>query len=111
MTLGAVVVAAVLVLGGSGDGDAGAPAAVALETTRRLELVADHPLDTRAAERRLEARFTPMRDDDSAFVRCSGREAKPAHSVRRCTVRYPSGMERSVVLLTTARGDEVLSEH
>jgi hypothetical protein len=102
------VIAGVLLIGG-GDGEEPQPAA-GLDTSRRLEVLSGRPLPTRAVERRLEARFTAMRDDDSAAVRCSEREAKPAHSVRRCRVRYPSGIERIVVLLTNAKGNEVLSE-
>ena len=40
---------------------------------------------------------------------CSGRIPKPAHSVRRCRVHYPGGAERRIVVLTNARGAEVLS--
>jgi hypothetical protein len=103
-----MVTAAVLVSGG-GDERRDTTAA-ALSTSRRLEILSDRPLATHTAERRLESRFTAMRDDDSAAVSCAEREAKPAHSVRRCSVRYPSGIERTVVLLTNARGNEVISE-
>jgi len=74
------------------------------------ELLAEHPLSTREAERRLEARFTSPRDDDSAAVRCAGREPRPAHAIRRCRVRYPNGTQRNVVVLLDARGRELLSE-
>jgi hypothetical protein len=98
---------AVLVAGaGGGDGDdarGDGPAA-------HLEVISEHPLATRAAERALEERFITIRDDDSSAVRCSGRIAKPAHSVRRCLLRYPGGNVRKIVLLTTANGAEVLSE-
>jgi hypothetical protein len=108
----AIGVAAVLLLGGDDrdDGGRGSPTPAALETTRRLEVLSEHPLATSAVERRLEGRFTELRDDDSAAVSCSEREAKPAHSIRRCRVRYPSGLERVVVLLTNASGSEVISE-
>lgn len=106
--IGAVILAVLLIGGGGGDGRA--PVATGIDTTRRLEVLSDKPLATRAAERRLEARFGATRDDASAAVRCSGREPKPAHSLRRCSVRYPSGIERIVVLLTNARGNEVISE-
>jgi hypothetical protein len=103
----ALVVAAVALIGGADgpvdavDGDGGSP---------HLEVVAEHPLSTRAAERLLETRYAPQRDGNSAVVSCSGREAKPAHSVRRCEVRYSTGAERRVVLITNARGAEVLSK-
>jgi hypothetical protein len=104
----ALVVAAVALIGGGGgnsvdavDGDGGSP---------HLEIVAEHPLSTRAAERLLESRYAPQRDGNSAIVTCAGREAKPAHSVRRCEVRYSTGAERRVVLITNARGAEVLSK-
>jgi hypothetical protein len=74
------------------------------------ELLANHPLSRREAERRLEARFTPLRDDDSAAARCSAREPRPAHAIRHCLIRYPNGVERPVVVLTDARGRELLSE-
>jgi hypothetical protein len=61
-------------------------------------------------EAAIEQVYVPLRDDDTAAVSCSGREAKPAHSVRRCEVRYPNGTERRVVVLTNARGNEVLSK-
>lgn len=111
---GAVAVAGVVILGvlllGGGEGEQRDAPVAALDTSRRLEVLSAKPLATRAVERRLEARFTAMRDDDSAAVSCSEREPRPAHSIRRCTVRYPSGIERIVVLLTNSRGNEVLSE-
>ena len=75
-----------------------------------FELLSSHPLSTREAERRLEARFTSERDDDSAAARCSALEPRPAHAIRRCKIRYPNGVKRSVVLLLDARGRELLSE-
>ena len=105
------VVAAVLIFGGGGDEPAGGASVDALEAPRRLEVLSERPLANRDAELLLEERFTALlRDDDSAAVRCSRREARPAHSLRRCSVRYPSGMERTIVLLTNASGTEVLSE-
>jgi hypothetical protein len=105
--LAAVAVAAVLAAGlGGRDEDAAradAPAA-------RLEVLSEHPLSTRAAERVLEEHFVTLRDDDSAAVRCSGRVPKPAHSARHCRLRYPQGTVRTIVVLTTADGTEVLSE-
>ena len=74
------------------------------------ELLSNHPLSRRAAERRLEARFTSLRDDDSAAARCSAREPRPAHSIRHCRIRYPNGVERPVVVLLDARGRELLTE-
>ena len=106
----AAVVAVVLVAGGGDDDPAGSAPLADLETPRRVEVLSERPLAIRDAELRLEERFTAMRDDDSAAVSCSEREAKPAHSIRRCSVRYPSGIERTVVLLTNARGSEIISE-
>ena len=74
------------------------------------ELLSEHPLSARQAERRLEARFTAPRDDDAAAVRCAGREPRPAHAIRHCRVRYPNGTQREVVVLLDARGRELLSE-
>jgi hypothetical protein len=74
------------------------------------ELLSEHPLSTREAERRLEERFTQPKDDDSAAVRCAGREPRPAHAIRHCRIRYPNGTEREVVVLLDARGRELLSE-
>jgi hypothetical protein len=74
------------------------------------ELLSEHPLSTREAERRLEERFTSPKDDDSAAVRCAGREPRPAHAIRHCRVRYPNGTQRNVVVLLDARGRELLSE-
>jgi hypothetical protein len=101
--LAALAVAGAALLGGGGD-------PVDADASPHLQVVSDHPLSTGAAERLLEDRYTPLRDDDTAAVSCSGREAKPAHSVRRCEVRYASGVERRVVLITNARGAEVLSK-
>ena len=107
----AAVVLVVLVTGGGGDQPARDAAGPHLEAPRRLEVISERPLATRDAELLLEERFTALlRDDDSAAVRCSRREARPAHSLRRCRVRYPTGFERTVVLLTNASGTEVLSE-
>jgi hypothetical protein len=73
-------------------------------------VLSERPLSTRAAERLLEDRYLPVPDDDEADVHCSERIPKPAHSVRRCRVTYPAGVQRAIVLLTNARGAEVLSE-
>jgi ribosomal protein L40E len=105
----AAIVTVVLLAGGHGDDQPDA-SATPLETTRRLEVLSRHPLATGAAERRLEERFTSLRDDDSAAVSCSEREPRPAHSLRRCLIRYPGGMARTIVLLTNASGTEVISE-
>ena len=74
------------------------------------EVLSQHPLSAREIERRLETRFTSSPDDDSAAVRCAGREPRPAHALRRCRVRYPNGTQRKVVVLLDARGRELLSE-
>lgn len=111
--IAAAVAAAVVLIPGGDDGrpvdvEAGrAPDAPRVPT----ELLSNHPLSRRAAERHLEARFTPLRDDDTAAARCSAREPRPAHTVRHCMIRYPNGVERPVVVLTDARGRELLSEY
>ena len=106
LAAGGLVAAAALAVALVGGGDDG----VTADRPARLQVVSEQPLSTPAAERLLEERYTALRDDDSAAVSCSEREAKPAHSVRRCMVRYPNGTERRVVLLTNARGNEVLSK-
>ena len=108
----ALVAAAVILLPG---GDEAPPADVERSRPPDLprvptELLSEHPLSTREAERRLQARFTSPQDDDSAAVRCAGREPRPAHAIRHCRVRYPNGTERRVVVLLDARGRELLSE-
>ena len=108
----ALVAAAVVVIPG---GDDARPADVERGRAPDLprvptELLSEHPLSAREAERRLEARFTSERDDDSAAVRCAGREPRPAHAIRHCRVRYPNGTQRRVVVLLDARGRELLSQ-
>ncbi len=108
----AVVAAAVIVIP-SGDHarTSGAEEGRAPDPPRVLtELLANHPLSTREAERRLETRFTSVGDDDSAAVECDGRVPRPAHAIRHCRLRYPNGAQRRVVLLLDARGRELLSE-
>lgn len=100
---------AIVALGGERENESGDPAD-GLRTVRRLEVISERPLRTAAAERALEELFVAPRDDDTAAVRCSRREARPAHSVRRCRIRYPSGIERRIVVITNAGGTEVLSE-
>jgi hypothetical protein len=101
----AVALAVVLIGGGASDDSAGGTPAAA-----HMTVISKHPLGRRAAERILEERYLPIPDDDEADVTCSGRIPKPAHSVRRCRVHYPGGIERRVVVLTNARGAEVLSK-
>ena len=101
-------VAAVLVLGALGGG--GGDVARSSEPLPHLDIVSEHPISRPLAERLLKRRYIGTRNDESASVRCSGRVAKPAHSVRRCIVHYPGGIERRVVLLTTANGAEVISK-
>jgi hypothetical protein len=112
----ALVAAAVILLPGGHD-----PSPVDAEKGRApdrprvpTELLSEHPLSAREAERRLEARFMSPGDDDSAAVRwpvrCAGREPRPAHAIRQCRVRYPNGTHRKVVVLLDARGRELLSE-
>jgi ribosomal protein L40E len=102
---GAAAVLAAGTLGG-GDGDL----ARSSEPRSHLDILAEHPVSTPAAERLLKRRYIGTRNDESASVRCSGRVPKPAHSVRRCIVHYPGGIERRVVLLTSANGAEVISK-
>jgi len=112
----AVVAAAVIVIPGRGDGrTADAEKGRAPDRPRLLtELLSEHPLSAREAERRLEVRCTSPGDDDSAAVRCAvrcaGREPRPAHAIRHCRVHYPNGTQRKVVVLLDARGRELLSE-
>jgi hypothetical protein len=108
----ALAAAAVIFIPGRDDAQpAGAENGRAPDSPRVLtELLSQHPLSAREVERRLEARFTSPRDDDSAAVRCAGREPRPAHAIRRCRVRYPNGTQREVVVLLDARGRELLSE-
>jgi predicted nucleic acid-binding Zn ribbon protein len=112
----AVVAAAVIVIPGgedspTADAEKGRPPDRPRVPT---ELLSEHPLSAREAERRLEARFMSPGDDDSAAVRwpvrCAGREPRPAHAIRQCRVRYPNGTHRKVVVLLDARGRELLSE-
>jgi hypothetical protein len=91
----------------SGDGDLIASSA---ESQRHLDTLSAHPIPTSIAERLLERRYFGTRNDESASVSCSGRIAKPAHSVRRCIVHYPGGIERRVALITNANGAEVISK-
>lgn len=102
---GAAAVLAVGALGG-GDGDV----ARSSEPQAHLDIISEHPISTPAAEGLLKQRYIGTRNDESASVRCSGRVPKPAHSVRRCLVHYPGGIERRVILLTTANGAEVISK-
>ena len=109
----ALVAAAVILI--PGRDDAPSPADVEQGRARDLprrptELISEHPLSAHEAERRLEERFTSPQDDDSASVHCAGREPRPAHAIRHCRVRYPSGAHRQVVVLLDARGRELLSE-
>jgi hypothetical protein len=103
----AMGVAAVALIGGGQDDDA---AAGGDSQPAHLEVLAEHPLNTPAAERLLTARYLAAPDDDQTDVRCAGREPRPAHSVRRCDILYPGGTIRTVVLITNANGSEVLSE-
>lgn len=108
----AVAAAVVLISGGEDAGPYDVEAGRAADPPRVLtELLSNHPLSTREAEGRLEARFTSERDDDSAAARCSAREPRPAHAIRHCRIRYPNGSRRSIVVLLDARGRELLSEY
>ena len=109
----ALVAAAVILIPGGED----SPSSADVDRSRPpdlprmpAELISEHPLSAREAERRLEARFTSPQDDDSAAVHCAGREPRPAHAIRHCRVRYPNGAQRRVVVLLDARGRELLSQ-
>jgi hypothetical protein len=105
-----VAVAGVVGIGG-GDGEEAA--ARGGPQPRHLDVLSDHPLSTPATERVLTRRYLPIPDDDESDVSCSRREPRPAHSVRRCHILYPGGTDhsiRTVVVITTANGSEVLSE-
>ncbi len=103
-------IAAALVVDGGDDDASPELTPIPFRARAQLEVISDRPLSTPAAERLLEERFLPVPDDDEADVRCSAREARPAHSIRRCFVHYPGGTERRIVLLTNAGGAEVVSE-
>jgi hypothetical protein len=113
LTLGAaataVVAAAIAVIlvvaGGGGTAETEDATAAAAPHPAVLSKV---PMSRRAAERLLEERYLPVPDDDEADVTCSGRIPKPAYSVRRCSVRYPGGSAREIVVLTNPLGQEVL---
>jgi hypothetical protein len=74
------------------------------------EVLAERLLPGPAVERRLEERFTSPRDDDSASARCAPLEPRPAHAIRWCEIRYPSGTERTVIVLSNPGGRELLIE-
>jgi hypothetical protein len=74
------------------------------------EVLADRLLPHRAIERRLEERFSTLRDDDSASARCSPLEPRPVHAIRWCEIRYPNGSERTVIVLSNPAGRELLIE-
>ncbi len=103
----AVSVAGVALLGRGGDDSS---AASDPSPQAQLDVLSADPVATHTAERLLKQRYIGVRDDESAFVQCSDRVPKPAHSVRRCVVHYPGGAERTIVLITNANGAEVLSE-
>ena len=109
--LAAVALAGALIARG-GD-DAGEVAAVDSPQPVHLDVLSPHPLSTLDTERALTQRYLAIPDDDESDVRCSRREPRPAHSVRRCHILYPGGTDhtiRTVVVITTANGSEVLSE-
>ena len=113
VAVAALVAAAVILIPGGDDAPStDVEARRAPDSPRALpELISNHPLSRRAAERRLEARFTSACDDDTAAARCSAREPRPAHAIRHCRIRYPGGASRPVVVLLDARGRELLSTH
>jgi hypothetical protein len=108
----AIGVAATVALLTAGGGEAPRAERRGSEAVERPppDLLSRRPLSAREAERRLEARFTSLRDDDTASVRCSRLIPKPAHAIRFCEIRYPSGSERTVIVMTNPQGREVLIE-
>jgi hypothetical protein len=103
-----VVAAIAAVLALTGGGGAPEPATGATPTSH-VTILSETPLSRRSLERVLENFYLPIPDDDEADVTCSGRIPEPAHSVRRCRVHYPGGVERRIAVITNARGAEVLS--
>ena len=101
-----MVIAVVVLLSGGTEGDETASAAPG----EHLTVLSRHPLSRLPLERVLEDRYLPIPDDDEADVTCSGRIAKPAHSVRRCRVNYPGGAERRIAVVTSANGSEILTK-
>jgi hypothetical protein len=97
------IAAAVLLLKGGDQAEPGAAAAHS-----GPEVLSAHPLSNRAAERRLEERFTSSLDDDTAGAHCGPLEPRPAHAIRHCRIVYPGGTERDVVVLTNPEGHELL---
>lgn len=73
-----------------------------------LDVLSSNPLSTGAVERRLEARFAQPHDAGRAAARCSALQPRPAHAIRRCTIRHPGGGESFVVVMTNPHGQEVL---
>ena len=108
VALAVLGVAVVLGAGAIGKGDDGI--ARSSLAPPHLDILSEHPIATSTAERLLKRRYFGTRNDESASVSCSGRIPKPAHSVRRCIVHYPGGVERRVVLLTSANGAEAISK-
>jgi hypothetical protein len=106
----AVLGTAVLVSSG-GEGEAGRDArSVASPGPTGPDVLADRLLPGPAVERRLEERFTSAGDDDSASARCAPIEPRAAHAIRWCEIRYPSGSERTVIVLSSPGGQELLIE-
>jgi hypothetical protein len=101
---------AAFVLAGQGEEAAPHVREVAPRGPAGPEVLADRLLPGPAVERRLEVRFSSQRDDDSASARCSPLEPRPAHAIRWCEIRYPSGMERTVIVLSNPGGRELLIE-
>jgi hypothetical protein len=101
-----VVIAVAVLVSGGNESDETASAA----PRAHLTVLSPHPLSRLPLERVLEDRYLPVPDDDEADVTCSGRIAKPAHSVRRCRVHYPGGAERRVAVVTSANGAEILTK-
>ena len=108
-SVAALGLAAFLLAGRGDEAEPGVRAATA-RAPSGPEVLADRLLSGPAVERRLEERFSSAGDDDSASARCSPLEPRPAHAIRWCEIRYPSGSERTVIVLSNPGGRELLIE-
>jgi hypothetical protein len=107
----AVAAALSVTLGGEDAGGAGQDPPRAAEPSRPApEVLARHPLSTRAAERRLEERYGGAGEDHAASARCSALQPRPAHAIRWCRIGYAYGGERTVIVLSDPHGYELILE-
>jgi hypothetical protein len=110
----AVVFALAAVVATRGGSEAGTPSPEPRAADRQdrsaANLLSDHPLSARGAERRLEAWYASPRDHDIPTAHCSPLRPKPAHAIRFCEIRSTGGIERTVVVLSNPHGQELLIE-